>query len=555
MTPPSPAVDVYEAAVRALQAGPAPRNPRVRDAGRHLQEDRPGLAAKLLDEVLKAHPRDVHALQLMALAHARTGRRRKALALLAQCVELAPEFEPARYAYADMLIQLTQPEAALVEADKLLARNPHNALFRRLKAIALETIGEHAAAAQVWRALLDDHPNHPETWRRYGHALRATGRRDDAIAAYRTAIGIAPSFGGAWWALADLKSFRFSADDIALMEMRIARTDLVPEDRARLHFALGKAHADAASYEKSFAHYAKGNALDRLRIDHDPDVLTAYVARCKTLFTAEFYRARAGAGSQRADPIFLVGMLRAGSTLVEQILASHSQIEGTKELPELAALANHVQSEHGEKSGARYPEALAKLDPSLLRGLGEHYLESVQVHRKTDAPYFTDKMGPNFVHAGMIHLILPNAKIVDVRRHPLACGFSNFVQVFPNGQNDAYRLSDIGRTYRDYVALMAHIDRVLPGRVHRVIYEQLVADPETETRRLLAYLGLPFEAACLEFYKTDRVVTTASSEQVRSPIYRDAVEQWRHFEPWLGPLKNALGDVLTAYPDAPAEMG
>jgi tetratricopeptide (TPR) repeat protein len=556
MSPVPPAsADIFEVAAQALRLDSGLRHPRLREAARHLNEDRGGAAVKLLDAFLKAHPRDVHALQLMALAALRAGRRQRALTLLTQCTELAPQSQPARCALADLLIQLARPEAALIECDILLKADPDNVLFRRLKAVALEAIGEHAAAGEIWRALLDAHPTHSESWRRYGHTRRALGLRDEAVAAYRAAIEMAPSFGGAWWALADLKSFRFSQADIAQMEAQIARTDMTADDRSQLHFALGKAYADEAAYEKSFAHYAKGNALHRLKLDHDPAVLTTYVARCRRLFTAEFYRTRAGAGSTRADPIFLVGMLRAGSTLVEQILASHSQIEGTKELPELAALANHAQNEFSAKAGAGYPEVLGALDSSALEALGKRYLDAVQVHRKIDAPFFTDKMGPNFVHVGMIHIILPHAKIVDVRRHPLACGLSNFVQVFPTGQNDAYRLSDIGHAYRDYVSLMAHFDRVLPGRIHRVIYEQLVADPETEVRRLLDYLQLPFEERCLEFYKTDRVVTTASSEQVRSPIYRDSVEQWRHFEPWLGPLKTALGDVLTAYPDAPAEVG
>lgn len=405
---------------------------------------------------------------------------------------------------------------------------------------ALEAVEDYAAAAAQWRALLSDHPARPDLWIRLGHALRGMGAMDDCIAAYRRAIALDPASGGAYWSLADLKTFRFDAAEMEHMEAQLARTGLAAEERVRLHFALGKAYADRALHETSFAHYAKGNALHRVRLKHDPDILSAYVARCKRLFTAELFRGRGGCDS--AAPIFVVGMARSGSTLVEQILASHSQVEGTRELSDLAALARLPG----------YPESLAGLDASALTEMGQRYLARTEPHRKLGRPRFVDKMGANFVHVGLIRLILPNAAIVDVRRHPLACGLSNFMQLFPSGQNDAYRLSDIGRLYRDYVELMAHFDRVLPGAVHRVFYETLVSEPEREIRRLLDRLDLPFEPACLDFHRNVRAVTTASAAQVRRPLYRDALEQWRPYEPWLGPLKTALGPVLDAYPQAPA---
>jgi hypothetical protein len=314
---------------------------------------------------------------------------------------------------------------------------------------------------------------------------------------------------------------------------------------------LGKAFGDAKAFDKSFAQYARGNALHRLGLKHDPDVLTRYVARCKTLFTPEFFRARRGYGCPDNAPIFLVGMMRAGSTLVEQILASHSQVEGTRELFESVALVKRMEAEAAARDGPPLPDLLKEVDAAACRILGNFYLESVRVHRKRGRLFFIDKMGANFARIALLHLVLPNARIVDVRRHPLACGLSIFTELFAAGQNFAYRLSDIGRMYRDYVELMAHFDRALPGKVHRVFYEDLVEHPEREIRRLLDYLELPFEAGCLEFYNTDRVLTTASSEQVRKPIYRDALEQWRAYEPWLGPLKSALGPVLDKYPAVP----
>jgi hypothetical protein len=337
------------------------------------------------------------------------------------------------------------------------------------------------------------------------------------------------------------------------MEAQLSRTDVAAADRVRLHFALGKANADRARYEASFGHYAQGNALHRSTIRHDPALLSAYVARCKQVFTADFFARRAGFGSPGRAPIFVVGMMRAGSTLVEQILASHSQIEGTRELSDLAAVSGQLQGEAASE-GLSYWQVLERMNADEATQLGAAYLAAVEPHRRLGKPFFLDKMGANFTHIGLIRMILPEARIIDVRRHPLACGFSIFSQLFPQGQNDAYRLEDIGQLYRDYVELTAHFDAVLPGLVHRVFYEDLVAETEREIRRLFDYLGVPFEAQSLEFHKTRRVVATVSAEQVRRPIYPDALEQWRHFEPWLGPLANSLGPVLVAYPSVPEAL-
>lgn len=541
-------IDEFRNAADALRPDRSRFDRRLREAAAFLEGDRIALATKLLEEFLENHPRDLNALYLMAECAIRQGRNTDTEILLARCVELAPEFIAARFRYANALLQANKPEAALAEAEQLLRKEPRNPLFRRLKAVALEGTGSFPAAALLWRDLIEDYPTRLDCWERYGHALRGMGLREESIAAYRRVAELNPGYGGGWWSLADLKTFRFSEAEIARMESQLARPDLQAQDRLQLHFSLGKAYADLKLYEKSFGNYARGNAIYRLGIKHDPNVMTAYVARCKTVFTADFFRKHDGSGCRARDPIFLVGMPRAGSTLVEQILASHSQIEGTRELFDLAAISRHLQFEIAPGEGADYPGVLEKLDGAFLKQLGERYLEGTRVHRKLGRPFFTDKMGPNFVHIGLLHLLLPNARIVDVRRHPMACCFSIFVQLFPKGQNDSYRLTDIANVYRDYVELMEHFDRVLPGKVHRVFYENLVAQPETEVCRMLDYLGLPFEQTCLQFHNTDRVVTTASSEQVRRPLYRDALEQWRHYEPWLGQLKTTLGSIVDAYP-------
>jgi hypothetical protein len=335
------------------------------------------------------------------------------------------------------------------------------------------------------------------------------------------------------------------------MEAALVDPALTDDDRLHLLFSLGKAYEDAAAYALAFQRYDAGNALRRASLDYDAEETSGHVARCKALFSRSFFAARAGQGSPRPDPIFIVGLPRSGSTLVEQILASHSQVEGTQELPDVEVMAARLGGDARRASEGAYPDILAVLSPLELTALGEEYLRRAKIHRKTGAPVFVDKMPNNFAHIGLIQLMLPNAKIIDVRRHPVGCCFSAFKQHFAMGQPFTYGLGDLARYYGDYVELMAHFDEVLPGRVHRVIYEQLVAEPEVEVRRLLAHCGLPFEESCLRFYENDRAVRTASSEQVRRPIFTEAMEHWRHFQPWLGPLMRDLAPVLETYPRAP----
>jgi hypothetical protein len=374
----------------------------------------------------------------------------------------------------------------------------------------------------------------------FGHMLKTVGRQADGVAAYRRAIDLMPQLGEAWWSLANLKTVRFGEQDLAAMAGQLAREDIAKEDRFHLDFALGKALEDRGEAERAFAHYAAGNALRRTELVYDADETTAFVDRLIALATPEFLAARTGQGCDAPDPVFILGMPRAGSTLVEQILSSHSAVEGTSELPDIPALARRDPA---------YPEGLPALSAEALRRLGEEFLTRTRVQRKTQRPFFIDKLPNNWAHAVFIMLILPNAKIIDARRHPLGCCFSNFKQHFARGQAFSYDLADMGRYYADYVRLMAHIDRVAPGRIHRVFYERMVDDTEAEVRRLLEHCGLPFEEACLAFHQTERAVRTASSEQVRRPIYREGTEGWKAFEPWLDPLKAALGPVLDGYPD------
>ena len=514
--------------------------------------ERFGDAEAMLRQVLARRPADVLALWMLGEVVSRAGRNPEAEALLARCLDLAPGFVDARYAYAMVLSWRHRGEESLAEAERLLAADPANPLYRHLRAAALMRLGEDDAAAEAYGSVLEAHPDQPLSWMSYGHALKTIGRLAEAVAAYRRSLALDPKLGEAWWSLANLKTVRFDEADQAAMRATLARPDLPATDRLQLHFALGKAYEDAGRDADAFAEYARGNALQRARVDHDPDDNRTQMRRTKALLSRGFFAARAGQGCPRPDPIFILGLPRSGSTLVEQILASHSQVEGTQELPHIPNLATELGGRARRESESAYPDVLAALSPQEIAALGEAYLDRAKVHRKTGRPFFVDKLPNNFAHAGFIHLILPNAKIIDARRHPLGCCFSGFKQHFATGQTFTYDLADLGRYYRDYVELMAHFDAVLPGRVHRVIYEQIVADPETQVRALLDYCGLAFEPGCLKFYENDRAVRTASSEQVRRPIFTDAAEHWRRFEPWLDPLKAALGPVLEAYPDAPS---
>jgi tetratricopeptide (TPR) repeat protein len=427
------------------------------------------------------------------------------------------------------------------EFDHLLAREPNDGISLAMKAAALTEIGRYAEAAHVAAKITDRFPDQGHGWLVHAGALRAAGETRAAILAYRHCLGLDPACAEAWLGLANLKTYRFGADDISAMETGLARPELAPENRAKLAFALGKAREDGGDDAGAFEAYVVGNAIEAPRRAFDPDQTSAYVRRCKALFTPAFFAERAGWGASAADPIFIVGLPRSGSTLVEQILASHGSIEGTRELPDLPMIASTVRA---------YPEGLADLPRQVFGPLGEDYLSRTRAYRRLGRPRFIDKTPKNFLHIGFIRLALPNARIIDVRRHPLDCGVSIFKQHFGTGFNSAFDLDHIGRYYADYVDLMAHFDLAAPGAVHRVIYEDLVADTEGEVRRLLAWLGQDFDPSCLRFFETRRAVDTPSSEQVRQPIFASAIGSWRRYEPWLGPLKVALGPALEGWRSA-----
>ena len=542
-----------QGAERALarQLRASTRDPLLVEAATALSEDRLGEAERLLRERLKADAGDVAAIRMLAETGARLGRYADAEALLTRCIELAPNFAAARHNLATMLYRQNKNLEALAQVEQLVAKDPRHPGYANLFAAILARLGEYDRAIAVYDQVLADYPNQPKGWMSYGHALKTVGRQADSVAAYRKALDLAPTLGEVWWSLANLKTVEFTSKDLAAMRQALDAEGVSEDDRLHLHYALGKAHEDARAWDESFQHYPAGAAIRRAQLDYDPDENTTDTVRTKAVFSPAFIAARAGQGCDAPDPIFVVGLPRSGSTLVEQILASHSWVEGTMELPDLIVMARRLGGKTARRVESTYPESLADLSPEDLKALGEEFIERTRIQRKTDKPFFIDKMPNNFAHTGLIHLILPNAKIIDARRHPLGCCFSGFKQHFARGQGFSYDLTDIGRYYADYVDLMAHFDAVLPGRVHRVIYERMIADPEAEIRALLEHCGLPFEEACLSPHENDRAVRTASSEQVRRPIFKDAVEHWQKFESHLGPLKQALGPVLNTYPEAP----
>lgn len=517
----------------------AMRNPAMLAAAEALAENRLHDAEPLLKARLKQNPFDVVAMRMLAELAGRIGRYTDAEKLLRRAVELAPDFLTAQSNLAMVLHKRARSAEAIAILDKIAVAEPGSMANANLRAAALGKIGEYDEALEIYAAVLDTRGDHPKIWMSYGHMLKTVGRQQDCIAAYRRALALQPGLGEVWWSLANLKTVRFDESDIAAMTAALNAGGLSDEDRFHLHFALGKAHDDADDPAAAFAHYAEGNRLRRPLIDYDPEDTSAQVDRTIGLFTPEFLSTRRVTGAPDPDPIFVLGMPRAGSTLIEQILASHPAIEGTMELPDIPIIAARAKAEHGGISG---------MDAATLTALGAEYLDRIRVHRKSDKPLFIDKLPNNWFHVGFIHLILPNARIIDARRNPLDCCFSNFRQHFARGQGFAYSLDELGHYYADYARLMAHFDAVLPGRVYRVIHERLLDDPEAEVRALLEHIGVDFDPACLRFHENDRAVHTASSEQVRRPINRDGVGVWKRYAASLDPLEKALGSLVADYP-------
>ena len=491
---------------------------------------------------------DATSLRLLAEIALRRRRPAEAVRLLTRSVQLQSGDRNTFYALARALHDSGQYPAAIELLRNLLARDPADAAATNLLANACSAVGQHEVAAAMFARVLARTPDNPRIWIAFGDSLRALGRRQDSESAYRRATRDSPQFGEAWWSLANLKNCRFSAEEIATMSRQQARADLGDVDRLHLSFALGKALEDRGEWEESFAHYEQGNRLRRAMVEYRADATTEYVRRCTALFTREFFEARAGLGSRSSEPIFVVGLPRSGSTLVEQILASHPEVEGTSELPDLIRLARAVTSGARDPADRRYPEVLSTLDRGAWAALGDRYVDMTRSRRRTSARHFVDKMPNNWTHVGLIHLILPGAQIIDVRRSPMACCFAAYRQLFARGQPYTYDLVELGRYYRDYVSLMRHFDETLPGRVHRVAYEDLVNDTERTVRALLDACKLAFDPRCLDFHMNKRIVNSASSEQVRQPIYREGLDLWRSYERWLDPLRSTLGDLADVEP-------
>lgn len=547
--------DAWRADIAAVNA--TARDPDLLAAAVAMNAGQLDECEAMLRDRAAQRPDDPVGTRMLGEVFWRRGDMTEALALLEQAVALAPGFDLARDFLVRLLMQVNRLPDALRHAE-LLSRSPMaNAGAQLILASVLVRLGDQERARKIYETILEAQPAQAQVWQNLGHVLKTLGEQGEAIAAYRAAVTHQPAMGEAWWSLANLKTVKLDAEDIARMEaalVSLAGEAERQEDVFHLHFSLGKAYEDARDYPQSFKHYDLGNRLRRTLIRHDATEFSAEVAATARTFTSGLIAEMGEGGSAAGDPIFIVGLPRSGSTLVEQILSSHSAIEGTMELAEMMVIASRLQSRVDEGEFPDFAAMVRSLTPADRLRLGEEYIERTRVHRKTDRPRFTDKMPNNWQHVGLIKLILPNAKVIDARRHPMSCCFSGWKQHFARGQTFSYDLSDIGRYYRDYVGLMAHFDAAAPGAVHRVIYEDMVSDTEAQVRQMLDYLGLPFEESCLEFHRNTRAVRTASSEQVRQPIYQDAVEHWKAYAEWLGPLEAALGDVAEAYPAVPTGL-
>ncbi|MEJ2410352.1 MAG: sulfotransferase [Novosphingobium sp.] len=516
--------------------------PLLLAATNHMHEGRILKAEEMCRYFLQKNPHHIEGMRLLADIGRRLGVLEDAEFLLESAVTFEPDNIQLRLDYMHVLRQRQKFAAACEQARILYDKDPGNPMFQSHLAIESMQIGDYERALELFESVLVSLPGDAATLTSRGHALKTYGAQEQAIASYRAAIAARPEQGDAYYALANLKTFRFGDEEVAAMHRQLDRDDLRLMDRVHLNFALGKAHEDNREYADSFCFYDAGNTLKREQLRYSADQMSQELRGQAETCTAELFERRAGSGCEARDPIFILGLPRAGSTLLEQILASHSQIDGTLELPDILALAQRLK---GRGAGAgNYPAVLHDLPDDALRQLGESYIGSTRIHRQ-GAPFFIDKMPNNFRHIGLIHLILPNAKIIDARRAPMDCCFSGFKQLFADGQQFTYGLTEMGRYYSDYVDLMHHWDDVLPeGRILRVQHEDVLADLAGQVRRMLDYLELPFEEACLDFHKTERAVRTASSEQVRRPINTSGVAQWKPFEPWLDPLKDALGPLV-----------
>lgn len=514
--------------------------PRIVEA---LQKDDLETAELIIRARLLVYPAEATTIRLMAELVRRLDMLAGTERLLLLAQEIAPDNVQIWLDLARLYKSTNRNDEAIAYLNRVLSKNPNDVGAIYLKATVSSQAGLADEAISLFKSLVTTTPSQASFWIGYGRALKTNGKMTEAVAAFRQAIALSPQLGEAWWSISDLKTAKFEDADIERMEALLLDTALSDIDAGYLHFALGKAHEDNKNFKNSFTHYERGNAIKRASLDYDTDRFLQFVEKSKQLFTTEFFLDRKGYGSEHSDPIFILGMTRAGSTLIEQILASHAQIEGTMELTEMLSIAGDLTEDFKDR-----PQAIADLDIESTRKYGDEYVEKTKVYRFSNKPYFVDKMPNNWLYIALIHLILPNARIIDARRHPMACCFSNFKQSFGKGQDWSYNLREAGEYYSNYVALLDHFDAVLPNRIHRVYHEKLIDDPRGEIEALLQYLNLPFDEKCLNFHKTERAVRTASAAQVRQPLSRAGVDLWQSYEPWLGDLSDSLRECLENYP-------
>lgn len=509
----------------------------------HLYEGRIGKAEQLCRAFLKKNPTFVEGMRLLAEIASRYGVLDEADFLLEGALEIEPDNIQVRLDYIQILRKRQKFTESVAQAEWLHSREPDNPVFKSHLAIQSMQAGDYVRALELFENILDIMPQDVATLTSRGHALKTIGMQEEAVASYKEALSYDPNHGDAWYGLANLKTYSFTDSEIVTMQEPLQETVLGTNNRIQLHFTLAKALEDKKDFAASFQHYEQGNKLKRVQSRYQADQMDEEFAAQKLFCTTELLENLKGKGHDAPDPIFIVGLPRAGSTLLEQILASHSQVDGTMELPNILSLAHSLRRRQVTSSPDGYPARMGNLTEEELGDYGKAYIEETRQHR-AEAPLFTDKMPNNFRHIGLIKLILPNAKIIDARRNPMDCCFSGFKQLFAEGQEFTYGLTEVGRYYRGYVDLMDHWDSVFPDEILRVDYEDVVADTESQVRRILDYCGLEYEEACVNFHKTDRAVKTASSEQVRQKINRKGMDRWTPFEPWLDPLKEALGDLL-----------
>ncbi len=517
----------------------SPVPPMLKDAYVALDANRLDVAEAAVRALLAQGPDDVAALRVLAAVAAQRGDDALTEATLLRVLELAPCSVPAREQVIDLLLQRQRNQQALAHIERLLAGAPARGAWLLLKAETLRLLGRHAEGLHLVTELVEREPRNAQYRLAAGHQLRFGGDAAGAVAAYRAAVALQPTCGEAYWALANLKTLRFTDPEVEAM--RRAAPTANDADAIYLEFALGKAREDQGAYADAFAHYAAGNTRVRAGLDYDARATVEFGRRFKAAFISRFFAERTGWGNPAVDPIFIVGLPRSGSTLLEQILSSHSQVEGTRELSSVPIMARELAPRSAGGQSA-YPAMVAALASNDIARLANRYLVEARAQRRLDRPYFIDKMLGNFVSIPLIHLMFPQARIIDCRRHPMATGFACYKQLFNRGMNFAYDLREIGSYIHEYADLMGHVDAMLPGRVYRVQYESLVANTEDEVAKLLAHCDLAYDPRCLKFFENRRVAQTISSEQVRQPIYADAIDQWRNFAGWLMPLEVGLAE-------------